>query len=169
MSKDAVIRATAFCPEAFSARPLFAGAQSAELTEKITKTRRQNEASRREFSENHAVYKTQIRDYTTLAFSMRRAGNTEAEAAAYFCVGVTYDNMGKYEDAIKGYSKFLKLSREINDKVGECLAYNCMGMCKVREKGAREAGAGCMVIFGLDSYPSLLLTPPSLPPSNFFR
>jgi tetratricopeptide (TPR) repeat protein len=130
-NKDTVIRATAFSPEAFSARPLFAGAQSPELTAEITKTRRQNEASRREFSENHAVYKTQIRDYTTLAFSMKRAGNTEAEAAAYFCVGVTYDNMGKYEDAVKGYSKFLKLSKEIDDKVGECLAYNCMGMCKM--------------------------------------
>ena len=131
LSKDEVIRANAFSPEAFSQRSLFCGSQSESLTKQIMLTRRENEASRREFSENHAAYKTKIKDFTTLAFSMRRAGNTEAEAAAHFCVGVTYDNMGKYADALKSYNKFLKLSKDIKDKVGECLAYNCMGLCKM--------------------------------------
>mmetsp|Transcript_2826 Transcript_2826/g.5212 ORF Transcript_2826/g.5212 Transcript_2826/m.5212 type:complete len:373 (-) Transcript_2826:48-1166(-) len=130
MTKDEMLRRTAFSPDAFAQRPLFSSEQSSsKYLADIEEMRRQNEASKREYSENHAAFKNQIRDYTTLAFSMKRAGNTEAEAAAYFCVGVTYDNMGRRKDAMKGYKKFLTLSREIDDKVGECLAYNCMGIC----------------------------------------
>jgi len=137
MSLDSFIRHTAYSPEAFMKRRDFGetirnnDSSNKEKNVGGVKKRREIEASKREFSENHAEYKTAISDYNTLAFSMRRAGNIQAEACAHFCVGLTYDNMGKLHDAMVAYDKFLKLSQSINDSVGEALAYNCMGVNQV--------------------------------------
>ena len=50
------------------------------------------------------------------------------EAQAYFAIGVTYDNMGSYKDALDAYRKFLATCKKSGDAVSEALAYNCMGV-----------------------------------------
>ena len=142
MTKDEFIRHTAYSPEAFMLR-----ANLSNTNQKVaTQAKRQNEANKREFSENHAAFRTKISDYNTLAFSMRRAGNVQAEAAAHFCVGLTQDNMGKLPAAMTSYKKFLTLSQQINDSVGEALAYNCMGVnqmnvaCPLNEGSPYDSG-----------------------------
>lgn len=62
-----------------------------------------------------------------LAFSSRRAGRHQMEGAAYFSMGVLYDNMSQYTKALDCYKKFVAVCQKLNDLSGEALAYNCIG------------------------------------------
>jgi hypothetical protein len=95
LTADDIVRSTAFSPAAFTTTEVVLKAPEAlELPHDVVQ---QTLSARREFTENHADFKNKVKDFTTLAFSMKRAGNTEAEAAAYYCLGVTFENMGKYK------------------------------------------------------------------------
>lgn len=43
-------------------------------------------------------------------------------------MGVLYDNMGKYKQALNYYRQFLAICKSIGDTHGEALAYNCLGV-----------------------------------------
>lgn len=75
-----------------------------------------------------AVTKTAIKDFTTLAFSSRRAGKKDVEATAYASLGVIYDNQGNFLTAIESYKSYLQICDEIGDAVGSACACNCIGV-----------------------------------------
>ena len=70
---------TSYSPSAFASREDFMTNKDKGLDQ--VKLKRDIEASQKEFSENHAAFRTKISDYNTLAFSMRRAGNVQAEVS----------------------------------------------------------------------------------------
>ena len=69
-----------------------------------------------------------IKDYTLLSQACKRAGKTrvyfknkierQEEGRAYYSMGVLYDNMQEYNQAVKYYKKFLALCQTINDANG---------------------------------------------------
>lgn len=63
-----------------------------------------------------------------LAFACKRAGKTRDEGRAYYSEGVLFDNLGKYNQAIQMYKKFLHVCKAIGDVHGEALSYNCIGV-----------------------------------------
>ncbi|GMI38848.1 hypothetical protein TeGR_g11898 [Tetraparma gracilis] len=132
MSTDEMIRSTVFSPEAFKKQSAQrSDGEPTSLAKTIAASEKATMSLRRDFTENHADYKNKITDFTTLAFSMKRAGNTEAEAAAYYCQGVTRESMGQFKEAITAYKKFLSLSTGLNDVVGISLAYNVMACNRI--------------------------------------
>ena len=62
------------------------------------------------------------------AFSSRRAGRHQMEGAAYFSMGVLFDNMEQYSKALDCYKKFVAVCQKLGDVSGEALAYNCIGV-----------------------------------------
>ena len=75
-----------------------------------------------------AVTKTSIKDFTTLAFSSKRAGKKDVEATAYASLGVIYDNQNNFLLAIESYKSYLQICDEIGDAVGSACACNCIGV-----------------------------------------
>lgn len=75
-----------------------------------------------------AVTKTAIKDFTTLAFSSKRAGKKDVEATAYASLGVIYDNQSNFLMAIESYKSYLQICDEIGDAVGSACACNCIGV-----------------------------------------
>lgn len=71
---------------------------------------------------------TSIKDYSILSLSAKRAGKRTIEGAAYYSMGVLYDNLGKYTKAIEQYSKFLHVCESTEDALGQALAYNYLGL-----------------------------------------
>lgn len=71
---------------------------------------------------------TSIKDYSILSFSARRAGKRQIEGAAYFSMGILYDNLGKYGKAIEQYRKFLAVCQSTQDSLGQALAHNSLGL-----------------------------------------
>ncbi|KAG5177657.1 hypothetical protein JKP88DRAFT_258737 [Tribonema minus] len=121
------IRASAFAPASF-ARRRAALALAAAGSDTQTMPDGRAPVSRRTHSENQAPSVTAISDYTVLASSSQRAGRPQMEGLAYFCIGVLYDNMGQYGKALEAYKKYLGVCRRTDDKQGEALAHNCMGV-----------------------------------------
>lgn len=79
-------------------------------------------------SENEAMLKNTLKDYTVLAQSSRRAGKKDVEGQAYASLGVVFDNEGHYLLAIDYYQKYLSVSEELNDNMGIAAACNCIGV-----------------------------------------
>ena len=79
-------------------------------------------------SYNRIAAQKRLKDYEHLAFACKRAGKTRDEGRAYYSTGVLYDNLGKYQNAVDQYKKFLQVCRAIGDVHGEALAYNCIGV-----------------------------------------
>ena len=50
------------------------------------------------------------------------------EGAAYFSMGVLFDNMEQYSKALDCYKKFVAVCQKLGDVSGEALAYNCIGV-----------------------------------------
>jgi hypothetical protein len=106
MSTDEMIRSTVFSPEAFKKQSAQrSDGEPTSLAKTIAASEKATMSLRRDFTENHADYKNKITDFTTLAFSMKRAGNTEAEAAAYYCQGVTRESMGQVSRGLRKITK----------------------------------------------------------------
>ncbi len=63
-----------------------------------------------------------------LAHACKRGGKVRDEGRAYFSMGVLYDNMQNYKQAVACYERFLAVCKNIGDAHGEALAYNCMGV-----------------------------------------
>jgi tetratricopeptide (TPR) repeat protein len=79
--------------------------------------------------ENQAVFQKQMKDYNMLAFSSRRAGRHQMEAAAYYSMGVLLDNMEEYDKAIEQYKKFIHVCKNKTKDAGlEALGYSCVGV-----------------------------------------
>lgn len=138
-SKDEQIRESSFSPKAFTRRKYDIASytppaeQSMEDSLSGTQTlgaapKKRREANLKSFTENQSPLQAQVKDYTTLAFSSRRAGRHQMEGAAYFSMGVLYDNMGQFLKAMDCYKKFLAVCQKLNDEVGQALAYNCIGV-----------------------------------------
>lgn len=79
-------------------------------------------------SENEAMLKNTLKDYTVLAQSSRRAGKKDVEGQAYASLGVVFDNESQYLTAIDYYQKYLVVSEELNDNMGIAAACNCIGV-----------------------------------------
>ena len=79
-------------------------------------------------SYNRLAASSRARDYAMLSEACNRAGKPRDEGRAYYSRGVLLDNLGKYQEAIKEYSKFMALCREIGDTHGEALSYNRIGV-----------------------------------------
>lgn len=129
LTKDQFIHLNAFSPEALSlARKskiqmnLPADAMSSSNEKKESKT---NNALN---LDQDAVTKTAIKDFTTLAFSSKRAGKKDVEATAYASLGVIYDNQSNFLQAIESYKSYLQICDEIGDAVGSACACNCIGV-----------------------------------------
>ena len=50
------------------------------------------------------------------------------DGAAYFSMGVLFDNMEQYSKALDCYKKFVAVCQKLGDVSGEALAYNCIGV-----------------------------------------
>ena len=61
------------------------------------------------------------------------------ESAALLSMGLLYDNISQYSKALDCYKKFRALCQKLGDRVGEALAYNCIGV-DLMHMAAREAG-----------------------------
>jgi len=69
-----------------------------------------------------------LKDYNLLAFACKRGKKAKDEGRAYYSIGVLYDNIGALSKATLYYEKFLEICKVVNDKHGEALAYNCLGV-----------------------------------------
>lgn len=69
-----------------------------------------------------------LKDYMMLAISSRRSGDTRKEALAYYNIGVLYDNVADYTNAVKAYDKYLALCMHNQDQEGQATAYNHLGV-----------------------------------------
>ena len=143
LSKDEQIRESSFSPAAFSRRkydiasivtqPAAAvaggsGAGAGSSSSPTKKKRGGGGADLKSAMENKGVMLLQVADFKTLAFSSRRAGRHQMEGVAYFGMAVLHDNMGAYGKALDCYKKFVGVCQKLEDRVGEALAYNCIGV-----------------------------------------
>ena len=55
------------------------------------------------------------------------------EGAAYFSMGVLYDNMGQFLKAMDCYKKFLAVCQKLNDEVGQEVRDVVLRCCTVRK------------------------------------
>ncbi|OQR96152.1 hypothetical protein ACHHYP_16952 [Achlya hypogyna] len=69
-----------------------------------------------------------LKDYTMLAASSKRAGRLEAEATAYFSIGVIHDNLDEFERAIEAYKKALLLLKDSDKFAFRALVHSCIGV-----------------------------------------
>jgi len=69
-----------------------------------------------------------MRDARTLATACRRAGKEEQEATAHFRMGVLHDNLSQFAEAIQSYQQYMQICRKHEDRPGEALACNCIGV-----------------------------------------
>jgi tetratricopeptide (TPR) repeat protein len=130
-TRDQQIRSTAFSPQAYKQRELTLATIAADPGSAPTLLSADSPIRARKgpvAQQDQASFRTAVANYTTLAFSSQRAGKLQMEAQAYFAIGVTYDNMGSYKDALDAYRKFLATCKKSGDAVSEALAYNCMGV-----------------------------------------
>jgi tetratricopeptide (TPR) repeat protein len=127
VSKDLQIQQSAFSPAAFRNTNYFIIPYLAQS--KTTKLSSLPTLSDSSINMDHdAQIKTAIRDYSTLAFSSKRAGKKDVEAAAYVSLGVIYDNQNNYMMGINYYKQYLELSEELEDGTGISIACNCIGV-----------------------------------------
>ncbi|KAF4676147.1 hypothetical protein FOL46_007199 [Perkinsus olseni] len=70
----------------------------------------------------------QVADLRFLQNASRRAGRLREEGRCYYSLGVLYDNAGRWRDAIKCYTQFLRICERCRDAQGEALAYHCLGV-----------------------------------------
>ena len=129
-SRDVQIRRSAFSPRAYVTRRTLLDriAESPGDAERLLEPGAKSMAE--ELPEQSALgpFKTEVSNYTMLAFSSQRAGKREMEAQAYFAIGVLHDNVGQYGSALESYGQFLEVARKMGDRVAEGLAYNSMGV-----------------------------------------
>ncbi|KDO26551.1 hypothetical protein SPRG_07953 [Saprolegnia parasitica CBS 223.65] len=69
-----------------------------------------------------------LKDYAMLAASSKRAGRTEAEATAYFAMGIIHDNIEELERAIDMYKKALALLKNSDKLAFQGLVHSCIGV-----------------------------------------
>ncbi|OQR99921.1 hypothetical protein THRCLA_06335 [Thraustotheca clavata] len=69
-----------------------------------------------------------LKDYTMLAASSKRAGKSEAEATAYFAMGIIFDNLDEFERAIEVYKKALVLLKDSEKVAFRGLVHSCIGV-----------------------------------------
>jgi tetratricopeptide (TPR) repeat protein len=67
-------------------------------------------------------------DFNMLASAHLRGGDSRKAAITQFSMGVTHDNAGKFNEAIKCYKKLLSTAKKSGDVHGQCLAYNSLGI-----------------------------------------
>ena len=130
-SRDAQIRRSAYSPRAYVTRRTLLdkiGESPGDAERLLEPGATKNVAE--ELPEQSALgpFKTEVSNYTMLAFSSQRAGKREMEAQAYFAIGVLHDNVGQYGTALESYGSFLDVARKMQDRVAEGLAYNSMGV-----------------------------------------
>ena len=152
-TKDEQIRESSFSPAAFSRRKYdiahivaqppppppgaggSAGASSSTPAKSLSAVRKATPSM-----ENKGVMLLQVADFKTLAFSSRRAGRHQMEGVAYFGMAVLHDNMAAYGKALDCYKKFVATCQKLDDRVGEALAYNCIGVDYLHLAAAALAG-----------------------------
>lgn len=71
---------------------------------------------------------TRVKDLQLKAKACERSKDWRQAAQNYHMMGVTYDNSGKFVEAIEAYKKAIHCADKINDSVSKCLAYNCIGI-----------------------------------------
>ena len=79
-------------------------------------------------SEEQLRVRKRLKDYQLLAQACKRGKKPKDEGRAYYSMGVLLDNMGVFAKSIECYHKFLEICKILNDKHGEALAYNCLGV-----------------------------------------
>lgn len=121
ISRDNLIRSNAFTPGALRFGKTALTAVSAKTLPPVESTASSN-------SDQEAQIKTAVRDFTTLAFSSKRAGKRDVEATAYLSLGVICDNQGNFLGGIENYKLYLQICEEISDFVGCACACNCLGV-----------------------------------------
>lgn len=133
-SRDVQIRRSAYSPRAYVTRRTLLDKISESPNETELLLDPSNAASSRiagdELPEQSALgpFKTEVSNYTMLAFSSQRAGKREMEAQAYFAIGVLHDNVGQYGQALESYGSFLDVAKKMQDRTAEGLAFNSMGV-----------------------------------------
>ena len=133
-SRDVQIRRSAYSPRAYVTRRTLLDKISESPGETEVLLDPTNPAASRiagdELPEQSALgpFKTEVSNYTMLAFSSQRAGKREMEAQAYFAIGVLHDNVGQYAQALESFASFLDVAKKMQDRTAEGLAYNSMGV-----------------------------------------
>lgn len=133
-SRDVQIRRSAYSPRAYVTRRTLLDKISESPNETELLLDPSNAASSRiagdELPEQSALgpFKTEVSNYTMLAFSSQRAGKREMEAQAYFAIGVLHDNVGQHGQALESYGSFLDVAKKMQDRTAEGLAFNSMGV-----------------------------------------
>ena len=121
--RDDVIRQAAFSPDAYAQSLL------AEIPEKGKEvSERTPTASALMAMAHDADIHTKIKDFSTLAFSSRRAGKLDVEGQAYLSLAVIYDNQRNYKLGIENYQLYMDICTQLQDDQGKCLALNCIGV-----------------------------------------
>ncbi|KAH7824287.1 uncharacterized protein MONOS_210 [Monocercomonoides exilis] len=102
--------------------------QKKDLSGTSTSTSTSGAMSQQLSSASHAAT-TQgtIKDYSFLAETTRRLGESRSEAASLFGLGILYDNEAMYKKSIPCYERLCLLSRRLCDQQGEALALNALG------------------------------------------
>lgn len=127
ISRDMRIKQTAFSPAAFkntaTIKPALALGPNTKIPP-LTAT----DGSSIVNMDHDAQIKTAIRDYSVLAFSSKRAGKRDVEAAAYVSLAVIHDNQNNFQGGITHYKQYLEICDEIGDTAGIAIACNCIGV-----------------------------------------
>jgi tetratricopeptide (TPR) repeat protein len=127
LSRDLRIKQTAFSPAAFrntaTIKPVLALGPNTKIPPLAA-----TEGSAVVNMDHDAQIKTAIRDYSVLAFSSKRAGKRDVEAAAYVSLAVIHDNQSNFQAGIAHYKQYLEICEEMGDTAGVAIACNCIGV-----------------------------------------
>ena len=92
------------------------------------------------FEGHRAALLRLVRDYELRAQACARAGQTRAEANAYYCIGVLHDNLRCPREAAEWYSKFVVAAHAAGDNALMALGHNALGIA-LAAAAAAEAGS----------------------------
>eukprot|EP00472_Partenskyella_glossopodia_P010392 CAMPEP_0197518594 /NCGR_PEP_ID=MMETSP1318-20131121/3771_1 /TAXON_ID=552666 /ORGANISM="Partenskyella glossopodia, Strain RCC365" /LENGTH=420 /DNA_ID=CAMNT_0043069063 /DNA_START=64 /DNA_END=1326 /DNA_ORIENTATION=- len=101
--------------------------REAELT-----NQKKHLADNNKIREKEILLRKELSDYKKMAEACRREGRSKGEGHAYFCLGVTYDNILDFEKAAVNYGKFATICDKLGDAAGQALAQNCLGISYFR-------------------------------------
>jgi len=143
-SKDLLVRLATFSPQAHNAfrsivhqyLTMDENGHHCNITdwtiEKLRLSRKQKSgavaSSVKAYSTNQAAHRTAVADSAMLAHSSKRAGNPMMEAQSFLSIGINQDNMGRFQEGVDYYKKFLHAVDKMSDRSLKGLGFNYLGV-----------------------------------------
>ncbi|EFC44227.1 predicted protein [Naegleria gruberi] len=86
--------------------------------------------------------KNMIKDLKMMAEACSRAGRLKMEGLIHYKIANKYEELQEDMSAVPHYERFLAISENLKDEMGQCLALNCLGVLYQKMGGTENLNIG---------------------------